>query len=91
MIDEEFLQRPESELPPFFNSAVEFSQYIETRANKDGDSLIETLLTFCDEYNIDVSRIKSLISKSLYDKLRCEFVDRGMIQETQTLDKFLVG
>lgn len=87
---EDMLEYHEEERPKlFFNSAVDFSLYIENRARTDGDSLIETLIAFCDEYNIDVTRIKNLISKSLYDKLKNEFVERGMIQEGETLDSFL--
>ena len=87
---EDMLEYHEEERPKlFFNSAVDFSLYIETRARDEGDSLIETLIAFCDEYNIDVTRIKNLISKSLYDKLKNEFVERGMIQEGETLDSFL--
>lgn len=87
---EDMLEYHEEERPKlFFNSAVDFSLYIENRARDEGDSLIETLIAFCDEYNIDVTRIKNLISKSLYDKLKNEFVERGMIQEGETLDSFL--
>lgn len=87
---EDMLEYHEEERPKlFFNSAVDFSLYIENRARNEGDSLIETLIAFCDEYNIDVTRIKNLISKSLYDKLKNEFVERGMIQEGETLDSFL--
>lgn len=87
---EDMLEYHEEERPKlFFNSAVDFSLYIENRAKTEGDSLIETLIAFCDEYNIDVTRIKNLISKSLYDKLKNEFVERGMIQEGETLDSFL--
>ena len=88
---DDVLEFHEEERPKlFFASAVDFSLYIETRAKKEGESLINTLITFCDEYNIDVSRIKNLISKSLYDKLRNEFVEKGMIQEEETLDSFLI-
>lgn len=87
---EDMLEYHEEERPKlFFNSAVDFSLYIENRARDEGDNLIETLIAFCDEYNIDVTRIKNLISKSLYDKLKNEFVERGMIQEGETLDSFL--
>lgn len=88
---DDVLEFHEEERPKlFFTSAVDFSLYIETRAKAEGESLIDTLIAFCDEYNIDVSRIKNLISKSLYDKLRNEFVEKGMIQEEETLDSFLV-
>ena len=88
---EDFLEFHEEEKPKlFFNSAVDFSLYIETRAKEDGEGLIETLITFCDEYNIDVARIKNLISKSLFDKLKSEFIEKGMIQEGETLDSFLL-
>ena len=88
---DDVLEFHEEERPKlFFTSAVDFSLYIETRAKSENESLIDTLITFCDEYNIDVSRIKNLISKSLYDKLRSEFVEKGMIQEEETLDSFLM-
>lgn len=87
---EDVLEYHEEEKPKlFFTSAVDFSLYIENRAREDGESLIDTLIAFCDEYNLDIVRIKNLISKSLFDKLKQEFVDRGMIQESETIDSFL--
>ena len=76
---------------PFFNTAVEFSQYIETRAKADRATVLETLVTFIEEYEIEPEKVKNLISDSLRNKLRMDYIDLGMLRREKTLSDLFEG
>lgn len=76
---------------PFFNTAVEFSQYIETRAKADRATVLETLVTFIEEYEIEPEKVKNLISDSLRNKLRMDYIDLGMLRRERTLSDLFEG
>ena len=76
---------------PFFNMAVEFSQYIETRAKADRATVLETLVTFIEEYEIEPEKVKNLISDSLRNKLRMDYIDLGMLRREKTLSDLFEG
>jgi hypothetical protein len=70
-----------------FASAEAFSVYVEERAIQDGESLIDTILAYCEERDIDVDVTAKLVTKSLKEKLAVEFEERNMLQsEHGTLD-----
>jgi hypothetical protein len=70
-----------------FASAEAFSVYIEDRAITEGESLIDTILAYCDERDIDVDVTAKLVTKSLKEKLALEFEERNMLRvEHGTLD-----
>lgn len=71
-----------------FKEASEFSQFIETKAFQDNVTCLEALVEFIEDKEVDIERIKNLISPSLRDKLRENFIDRGMLRPEQTLDDF---
>ena len=73
---------------PFFNSAVEFSQYIEIRAKNEKATVLETLVAFIEEYEIEPEKVKNLISESLKNKLKMEYIDLGMLKREKTLSDF---
>ena len=68
--------------------ASEFSQFIETKAYKDNVTCLEALVEFIEDKEVDIEKIKNLISPSLRDKLRENFIDRGMLRPEQTLNDF---
>ena len=76
---------------PFFNTEVEFSQYIETRAKADRATVLETLVTFIEEYEIEPEKVKNLISDSLRNKLRMDYIDLGMLRREKTLSDLFEG
>ena len=76
---------------PFFNTAVEFSQYNETRAKADRATVLETLVTFIEEYEIEPEKVKNLISDSLRNKLRMDYIDLGMLRREKTLSDLFEG
>ena len=80
-----------ADIKPFFSSAVEFSQYIETKANAEHATVLETLVTFIEEYEIEPEKIKNFISDSLKNKLKMEYIDLGMLRQEKTLTDFFEG
>ena len=72
-----------------FDSSVDFSQYVENQAYANRSTVLETLLKIIDEYDFDIEKIKPMISNSLRDKLKVEFMEKGMIKrESSLLDFF---
>jgi hypothetical protein len=55
-----------------FNTANEFSLYIEETVSEKKLSYMEAIITYCEEADIDVESIKSLVNKSLKEKIQCE-------------------
>lgn len=73
---------------PFFANATEFSQYIESRSKDENLTVLETLVSFIEDYEIEPEKIKNLISESLKNKLQVEFIDLGMLRREKTLSDF---
>lgn len=73
---------------PFFSTATEFSQYIESRSSNENMTVLETLVEFIEEYEIEPEKIKNLISDSLKNKLKMEYIDLGMLKREKTLSDF---
>lgn len=70
-----------------FASANDFSMYIEDRAMREGESLIDTIIAYCDEKDIDVDVTAKLVTKSLKEKLAIEFEELNMLRRDHgTLD-----
>lgn len=55
-----------------FKTANEFSLYIEQLVLAKKLSYMEAVIGYCDEADIDVESIKSLVNKSLKEKIQCE-------------------
>jgi hypothetical protein len=71
--------------PVIFNTAVEFSQYIETIAVKEKQGYIATILQYCEERDLDPEEIAKYVSRSLRDKLSVEMQEDGLLPKTATL------
>ena len=70
-----------------FASANEFSMFIEETAIKEGMDLIDVILNYCEEKDIDVDVTAKLVTKSLKEKLAIEFQQRKMLRsENGTLE-----
>jgi hypothetical protein len=68
-----------------FDSAVDFSQYVENQAYKNHSTILETLIKIIEECDINIEKIKPMLSDSLRDKLRKDFVDCGMLKRGNDL------
>jgi hypothetical protein len=55
-----------------FTTANEFSLYIESLVTAKKLSYMEAVINYCEEADIDVESIKSLVNKSLKEKIQCE-------------------
>lgn len=62
-----------------FKTDVEFSTFIEQQAVKYGDSLIDTILAYCELNDIDEEVIAKLITKSLKEKIAVEAIENNLI------------
>ena len=71
---------------PIFQGANEFSIFIEKRAAENRASVLETMIEFFDEFDIEPEQLKPLISQSLRDKLEQDFIDAGMLRAKPTLE-----
>jgi len=69
-----------------FESASEFSLFIETTANENGIGVVEALLQYCEENYIEPEEVQKLINKSLKDKLELNFVDMNYLPKNSSLD-----
>lgn len=70
-----------------FASANDFSIFIEDKAVREGESLIDTIIAYCDDKDIDVDVTAKLVTKSLKEKLAIEFEELNMLRrEHGTLD-----
>lgn len=64
-----------------FATATEFSIFIERRAIAEGQSLMDTIIAYCDEKDIEIDSVGKMVSKSLKEKIRVEAVDLNMMRQ----------
>lgn len=67
-----------------FRNKNDFSIYIETYAITNGVSLIDSLLQYCEDADVDMDRCAKLVSDSLKDKLEDEAVKNQFILRKTT-------
>lgn len=82
----EQMAEPQSHQQKLFESATEFSIYIEKRAQASQITLVESILAFCEENGSEPEDVKNLISKPLKDKLEVEYQNMNYLKKTPTLD-----
>ena len=69
-----------------FEDSKSFSLYIEQMARDKKCSHVDAILEYCKENFIDPEEIKSLINKSLKEKMKMDFQDSGHLPKTAKLD-----
>jgi len=69
-----------------FDDSKSFSLYIEQRAREKKYSHVDAILDYCKENFIDPEEIKSLINKSLKEKMKMDFQESGHLPKTAQLD-----
>lgn len=77
--------------PPIkpFRNKNDLSIYIEKYAITNGISLIDSILQYCEDADVDVERCAKLISDSLKDKLEDEAVkDQYILRKSNVLPFF---
>ena len=69
-----------------FETANEFSMFIESLAADKNLSVVDTVLEYCEENYIEPEEISKLINRSLRDKLEISFIDMNYLPKHSTLD-----
>ena len=69
-----------------FEDSNSFSRFIEAKARDTKCSHVDAILEYCKENFIDPEDVKSLINKSLKDKIRIDFEDIGYFPKSAKLD-----
>lgn len=69
-----------------FNTATEFSLYIEDLTKEKRLSHMDAILQYCTENYLEPDEIVPLISKSLRDKIENDFKEVGMLPKNATLE-----
>lgn len=64
-----------------FHSDHEFSLYIETRVVTKDLSYMDAIINYCEEAEVEIESIKSLINKSLKEKLHNEAIERNFFKK----------
>ena len=78
----------ENPIQHVFKDPIDFSMYIEEKAQENDQTCLETLIEFLEDKEIEIEKIKNHLSQSLQDKIRQDFVDLGMIRANTTLNEF---
>lgn len=68
-----------------FRSAVEFSEFIELKASKANNSLVNTIIEYCEYSDVDYTDLSNLITPNLRDKIQIEMQDIGLMPKTSQL------
>jgi hypothetical protein len=69
-----------------FEDSKSFSLYIEQLARDKKCTHVDAILEYCKENFIDPEEIKSLINKSLKEKMKMDFQQSGHLPKTAQLD-----
>jgi hypothetical protein len=69
-----------------FETASDFSMYIEVTAHERNIGVVDALLEYCTENYIEPEDVAKLINKSLKDKLEMNFVDMNYLPRQAVLD-----
>lgn len=82
-LDEE---NPKAELSDrvLFRTASEFSMFITDAAKKNGYSLTQTILNYCEDRDLDPEEIVKLISKPLRELIAIEMQESGLLTKDST-------
>lgn len=69
-----------------FESANDFSMFIELDAKTKNIPVLDAVLEFCEENYIDPIEISKFVNKSLKDKLEINFIDSGFLPKSASLE-----
>lgn len=69
-----------------FNTASDFSHFIEKTALQESKTCTQVILEYCDDRDIEPQDVAKLISVSLKGKIQMEMIDIGLLPEHSILD-----
>lgn len=69
-----------------FKTATDFSQFVETTAAKQGSTLTQVILDYCENKEVDYLDVAKLLSPTLKDKLAFEMQQAGLLPKHTVLE-----
>lgn len=69
-----------------FSSAVEFSEFIETRAAKEEQTLVQTLIDFCEYDDINYEDLSYMLTPNIKKKITAEMQNLGFLPKSSQLE-----
>lgn len=69
-----------------FKNAAQFSLFIEQMASEKRISHMDAVLKYCEENFIEPDEIKSLINKTLKDKIEVDMREANLLPKQASLD-----
>ena len=69
-----------------FKTAVDFSQFVEITAAKQGASLTQVILEYCENKDVDYLDVAKLLSPTLKEKIAFEMQEAGLLPKHTVLE-----
>ena len=69
-----------------FKNAAQFSLHIEQMASEKRMTHMEAVLKYCEENFVETDEIKSLINKTLRDKIEIDMREANLLPKQASLD-----
>lgn len=69
-----------------FKNAAQFSLHIEQMASEKRMTHMEAVLKYCEENFVEPDEIKSLINKTLRDKIEIDMREANLLPKQASLD-----
>lgn len=69
-----------------FKSAAQFSLHIEQMANEKRMTHMDAVLKYCEDNFVEPDEIKSLVNKTLRDKIETDLREANLLPHRATLD-----
>ena len=69
-----------------FKNAAQFSLHIEQMASEKRMTHMDAVLKYCEENFVEPDEIKSLINKTLRDKIEIDMREANLLPKQATLD-----
>lgn len=62
----------------------DFCLYVEEQFANNSMSMVDTVLSACEEYNIDPEMVEPLINRSLKEKMEKDFINLNYLKAENT-------
>jgi KaiC/GvpD/RAD55 family RecA-like ATPase len=69
-----------------FKNAAQFSLFIEQMASEKRISHMDAVLKYCEENFIEPDEVKSLVNKTLKDKIEVDMREANLLPKQASLD-----
>jgi hypothetical protein len=74
--------------PPnlIFNTAIEFSEFVETLAVRDETTITSVIVDYCEIYDLEYESLAKMLTSSVKDKIAAEMQDAGLLARVNRLE-----